>query len=146
MSLSSQTANCQKLRGKTPGPAAQKSPNKLLNVLVVLDTHKLASHEWFSPPGVGTRDLVWLPRYHLRYQFSSLPTCTPSGQGPCQGCLASPPLPLLAHIQAGQGTFRTQGGGLCSICWPWGRSLGTSQGVLTPSDPHTWPVWPGHGH
>ena len=51
----------RKLRGKTPGPAAQKSPNKLLNLLKVVQDfpYKLASHRMvFSSLEVGTRTLV----------------------------------------------------------------------------------------
>lgn len=51
----------RKLRGETPGPAAQKSPNKLLSLLKVVQgfPYKLASHQTvFSSLEEGTRTLV----------------------------------------------------------------------------------------
>lgn len=139
--LNGQTASCQEIKRRNPWPS---SPEKPKQAGFSPDGFPLSGGGHWDP-GLGSR------AHHLRQSVQQPPNpLHPSGWWPCHGCQAQPTSSAISgrHFQAsGQGTLRTQGRGLCSICWPQGRSLGTSQGrVLSPSDPHTWPVWPGHGH
>lgn len=78
------------------------------------------------------------------------------GGRPAMAVSHSPPSsPTLGHhAQAsGQGPLRAQGQGLCSICWPGGGHCGPAREhslslrpPWSPSDPRTWPAWPGRGH
>lgn len=100
--LNSQTANCQEIKRKNPWPSSPEKPKQASKPLeggAGLPIQAGFSSNGFLLPGGGHQDPGPGSRaHHLRYQFSSLPTCcTPLGGGLARAAWQSPPpLPLLA--------------------------------------------------
>ena len=149
------------MKGSTPWPSGPEKPTQVSKPLAGstgLPVQAGFSSDDFPLPGAHSNQDPG-PGLGSSTEKSVQRPCdlhTLLGGRPAMAVSHSPPssATLGHHEQAsGQGPLRAQGRGLCSICRPGGGHCGPAREhslslrpPWSPSDPRTWPAWPGRGH